>query len=182
MSKIEAAPHDYLAETIHSLGHEGLLLASVSPVGKPNAMAIGWGQIGVMWRMPILVVPVRVSRYTFQCIEHTRDFTVNVVPAEMTEVVEFCGSCSGRDRDKFAEKGLIALPGQKVKSPIIEQCVINYECRVVGFTNVEPGNLTEQVKQSCYPQGDFHRMYFGEILRVCADPDARKRVSLARAK
>jgi len=180
MSKIDAGPHDYLAETIHSLGHEGLLLASVSPAGKPNAMAIGWGQIGIMWRMPIFVVAVRFSRHTFECIEHTGDFTVNVAPADMTEVVEFCGSCSGRDRDKFAERGLTVLPGQNVKSPLIEQCVIHYECRVVGFTDVEPGNLTDEVKQSCYPHGDFHRVYFGEILRVCADPDARKRVSLAK--
>jgi len=182
MPKIEAQPHDYLNETIHSLGAEGLLLASLSPQGKPNTMAIGWGQIGIMWRRPVFVVPVRFSRYTFQCIEHTGDFTVNVVPAEMAEVVEYCGTVSGRDHDKFAEKGLIAAPGQTVKSPIIEQCVINYECRVIGFADVQGDHLAAEVREDCYPQGDYHRLFFGQILRVCADPDARQRVSYARSK
>jgi len=180
--KIEAQAQDYLAETIYALGHEGLLLASVAATGKPNAMAIGWGQIGVMWGRPILVVPVRFSRYTFECIEHTKDFTVNVAPAELAWLVEFCGTCSGRERDKFAEKGLLATPGQHVKSPIIEQCVIHYECRVVGFTNVEEKNISAQVREECYPQGNFHRLYYGQVLRVCADADARQRVSLAKAK
>jgi flavin reductase (DIM6/NTAB) family NADH-FMN oxidoreductase RutF len=180
MPKIEGSPHEYVAETLHALAHEGLLLASVAPNGKPNAMTIGWGQIGIMWRLPVFVVPVRFSRYTFECIEHTGDFTVNVLPADLVAVAEFCGTVSGRDRDKFAERGLRAVPGQRVKSALIEQCVIHYECHVRGFTNVEGANLSADVGADCYPEGNFHRLYHGEILRVCADPDARQRVSLAQ--
>jgi flavin reductase (DIM6/NTAB) family NADH-FMN oxidoreductase RutF len=135
-------------------------------------MTIGWGTIGIIWGKPIFVVLVRPSRYTHGLIEQMEDFTVNVPAADMADVVAFCGSASGRDHDKFAEKGLIAVPGRKVKSPIIDQCVIHYECKVVHKNDVLKDNLASEIISSAYPRGDFHTIYYGEILSVYASPDA----------
>ena len=170
--KIEASPTDYLKETLDKLRNPGLLLVSVDADGKPNAMTIGWGTIGIIWGKPIFVVLVRPSRYTHGLIEQTEDFTVNVPSADMADVVAFCGSASGRDHDKFAEKGLVAVPGRKVKSPIIDQCVIHYECKVVHKNDVLKDNLAGEIISSAYPRGDFHTIYYGEILSVYASPDA----------
>ena len=106
MPKIEAKYTDYLQETIDVMGHGGILLAAQDAEGKPNAMTIGWGTIGIIWSKPIFIVLVRPSRYTYDLIEGLNDFTVNVPPPELKDEVLFCGTVSGRDRDKFAEKKL----------------------------------------------------------------------------
>jgi len=174
--KVEASPIDYLEETIQKLKHPGLLLVSADADGKPNAMTIGWGTIGVIWGKPIFIVLVRPSRYTYKLMEQADDFTVNVPSADMGDVVAFCGSKSGRDYDKFAEKGLTAVPGRSVKSPIIDQCVIHYECKVVHKNDVLKDKLAEKIISSAYASGDFHTIYYGEILSVYASPDAREKL------
>ena len=177
MTKIEASYTDYLKETNKMLGQGGLLLVSVDDQGNPNAMTIGWGTVGIIWGKPIFVVLVRPSRYTHGLIEITGDFTVNVPTPELADEVSYFGTVSGRDQDKFKAKGLTTTPGKKVKSPIVEECVIHYECRVVHKNDVIPDELTEEIRNSAYPQGDFHRIYFGEILAVYADVDAKKRLA-----
>ncbi|MGQ9630521.1 MAG: flavin reductase family protein [bacterium] len=177
MAKVEVYYADYLKETFQVMGKEGLLLASQDGKGKPNAMTIGWGTVGIIWGKPVFVVLVRPSRYTYGLIESSGAFTVNVPPRELAEVVSFCGTVSGRDHDKFRERGLTAVPGKHVKAPIIEECVINYECRVVHKNDVLKDELDPRIRSSSYPAGDFHRVYFGEILAVYAMEDAPSRVS-----
>jgi len=167
--KVKVGYTDYLAETFDVMGKMGLLLVSCDDAGKPNTMTIGWGTIGIIWGKPIFTVLVRPSRYTHNLIEHTEDFTVNVPPSSLAEVVAFCGSASGRDHDKFAEKGLTAIPGIDVKSPSIKECIIHYECKVVHKNYVMKDNLAGSIVSSAYRSGDFHTIYYGEILGVYAN-------------
>ena len=177
MTKIEKAYTDYLKETNKMLGHGGLLLASVDAQGKPNAMTIGWGTIGTIWGKPIFIVMVRPSRHTFSLIESSGDFTVNVPAPNLKDKVSFCGTVSGRDHDKFKEKELTAVHGKQVKSPIIQECSIHYECKVVHKNDVIPDELSDDIRNRAYRNGDFHRIFFGEILAVYADDDAKKRLA-----
>ncbi len=177
MAKVEVSYTDYLKETNKMLGHGGLLLASADAQGNPNVMTIGWGTVGIIWRKPIFIVLVRPSRYTYDLIEITGDFTVNVPTPELAEKVLYFGTVSGRDQDKFKVQGLTATPGKKIKSPIVEECAIHYECRVVHKNDVIADELTEEIRNSAYRQGNFHRIYFGEILAVYADVDAKKRLT-----
>ena len=177
MPKIEVSYTDYLKETNKMLGHGGLLLASVDAKGNPNAMTIGWGTIGIIWAKPIFIVLVRPSRYTYDLIEITNDFTVNVPTPKLADKVSYFGTVSGRNQNKFKAKGLTVSPGKKVKSPIIDECVINYECRVVHKNDVIPDRLADEIRYSAYRQGDFHRIYFGEILVVYADIDAKEKLA-----
>lgn len=68
-------------ETIKAFGESRVLLVSQGKQGPPNAMAIGWGTVGIVWRNPIFIVLVRPSRYTYKLIEESGDFSVNIVPA-----------------------------------------------------------------------------------------------------
>jgi len=172
MAKRDVAYTSYFDQVMKVLTQTGLLLASKDANGRPNAMTIGWGTIGSVWGKPLWIVLVRPSRYTYQCIEATGDFTVNVPPPSLTEVVAFCGSKSGRDYDKFAALSLTAVPGKSVNVPVIEQCVVNYECRVVHHNDVLPSELAGEIQNSAYKSGDYHRVYYGEILETYADEDA----------
>jgi len=174
--KVEASYTEYLKETFDVMRKMGLLLVSTDAAGKPNAMTIGWGTVGIIWGKPIFIVLVRPSRYTHGLMEQTEDFTVNVPTTDLADAVAFCGSASGRDHDKFSEKGLVAVPGKKVKSPVIEQCVIHYECKVVHKNDVLKDKLASEIAASAYRAGDFHTIYYGEILSVYASPDAQERL------
>ena len=168
----EADYRDYLAETLRKLSDPGLLLVAPGrDRGRPNAMTIGWATFGVIWGLPICVVLVRPSRYTYGLIESSQDFTVNVPTDAMAEAVAFCGTASGREHDKFQETGLTAQPSRKVRAPIVAECPINFECQVVHFNDVVPANLAEQVNTSSYPRGDYHRLYYGQIVATTVMPE-----------
>lgn len=155
----------------------GLLLGSYDAAGAPNVMIIGWGTLGIVWGLPVWAVLVRPSRYTFECIEEAGAFSVAVPGKDLAKACAVCGSQSGRDGDKLGDCGLSARPGRKVKAPLIEQCPIHYECTVVAAHDLDPARLDESVKQSAYPHGDFHRVYWGRIDRIdVADDVAAKLV------
>ncbi len=164
MSKKTVDYKDYVAETIKAFDESRVLLVSSGKEGVPNVMAIGWGTIGIIWRKPMFVVLVRPSRHTYKLIEETGEFTVNIVPPQLKEVVQYCGTVSGRDHDKFKEKQLTAIPSKKVKAPIIKEGILHFECRVVYKNDLIPSELEKSIIPSLYPKGDFHRVYFGEIL------------------
>ncbi|MFW6189019.1 MAG: flavin reductase family protein [Planctomycetota bacterium] len=155
-----------LPETIERMRTDGLLLTSVGADGRPNVMTIGWGNPGIIWGRPIFTVYVRPSRYTFGNIQQTGQFAVCVPTADMGDECMLCGSKSGRDTDKFAEAGLTAAEAQTVDAPLIEQCLRFYECRVVSVGDVVDAAVDAEIRKGCYPEGDFHRIYFGRVLRA----------------
>jgi len=170
MSKSDVAFTDSFDRFCATLSDGGALLVSLDKDGRPNAMAIGWALLGIVWGRQICAVMVRPSRYTYQCIEATGDFTVNLPPPELAEEVAFCGTESGRDYDKFEHCGFTATPGRAVKSPGIAECVATFECRVVHRSDVVPEHLVPEIVSQLYARGDFHRVYYGEIMACYADP------------
>jgi flavin reductase (DIM6/NTAB) family NADH-FMN oxidoreductase RutF len=155
-----------LDSTLERLTQDGLLLASTRRDGRSNAMTIGWATIGIIWGLPVMVVLVRPSRYTYQFIEESQVFTVNVPSARMRDFVDLCGTKSGRDVDKLAQ--VATSEGQKVRSVTIDDCPLVYECQVVHWNDVQPDALAAEVSARAYRRGDFHRLYYGQILGTFA--------------
>ena len=100
MANVECDIENVMEETYKNLD-PGLLLASIGKNGENNIMTIGWGLIGVLFRKPTFIVAVRKSRYSYKLLNETGVFTVNVPGEGMAEAVDFCGTKSGRDYDKF---------------------------------------------------------------------------------
>lgn len=165
MKKDELSLSDVFKSTYDKFDN-GVLLVSAGSDGRKNIMTIGWGLIGILWREPVFMVAVRDSRYTHELIEETNEFTVNISGDDMGEAIKLCGSVSGRDHDKFKETGLTAVAGKNVKVPVISECLLHFECKVIGKTQATPEKLSEEVLQSCYPRDDFHTLYYGKILSV----------------
>jgi flavin reductase (DIM6/NTAB) family NADH-FMN oxidoreductase RutF len=164
MAKKTTDYRDHIEDTVKAFGDDRVLLVSHGKEDPPNVMAIGWGTLGIIWRRPTFIVLVRPSRHTYKLIEETGEFTVNIVPPQLKEVVQYCGTVSGRDHDKFKEKNLTAIPSKKVKTPIIKECILHFECEVIYKNDLIPSELEKSVINSLYPKGDFHHFYFGEIL------------------
>jgi flavin reductase (DIM6/NTAB) family NADH-FMN oxidoreductase RutF len=59
---------------------------------------------------------------------------------------------------------LTAIPAAHIKTPLIKECVIQYECKIVYAHDLIPAGLAASIVADCYATGDFHRLYVGEIL------------------
>lgn len=139
---------------------------------KPNTMTIGWAYMGTSWRSNIFIAMVRPQRHTFDLLEKSPEFTVSI-PTQNSLRAElgFAGTASGRDCDKFEGHGLTAVPAQKVSAPIVGECGLHIECRVISRQYLTGDEMKEAVRQRCYPEGDYHMMYFGEIVACYSTDD-----------
>ena len=139
-----------------------------------NTMTIGWASLGFLWGRPMLTVMVRKTRHTFGIIERAKDFTVSVPLSGMARQLEFCGTKTGRNHKKIEECGLEIMPSIKVHTPIILVPGIQFECRIVYKSAVEPANLIEEYKH-LYPENDYHTLYYGEIKECYSTKDEKKK-------
>jgi len=169
MNKVLVDWTDATKLTAQVLSSYGALLVANDRVDKPNVMTIGWATWGIIWGKPIMTVLVHPSRYTYQFIEQADSFTVNLPPLEMADVATFCGTVSGRDYDKFKEKNLTAVRGKRVSASYIDECIVHFECRIVFRNYVTPDMLSGDITAGCYANGDFHTIYYGEIVGCYAN-------------
>jgi flavin reductase (DIM6/NTAB) family NADH-FMN oxidoreductase RutF len=131
---------------------------------ETNIMAIGWCMVGYMWNRPLFQILIRTSRYTYDLLEKGGDFTVNFpLDKDMQKEINYCGAKSGRKVDKAAECGFTLLPAQKVGSPIISDCPLHYECKVVAKQKLPVEQLSEG-ELNDEEDGHYHIMYYGEII------------------
>lgn len=139
-------------------------LLTVKANGRVNTMTIGWATIGHIWRKEVFMVAVRDSRYTFDFIENSDNFTVTIpTDSQYKKAIAFCGTKSGRDYDKFAECNIKTADAQRVDSPIIDIPGVHYECKIIYKSAMDPAFLDDTLDK-LYSAKDYHTLYFGEIL------------------
>jgi flavin reductase (DIM6/NTAB) family NADH-FMN oxidoreductase RutF len=94
------------------------------------------------------------SRYSYPMIKTTGCFVVNLVPRSMKAAFDYLGSHSGRNEDKLAKAGLNLAEAVKVNAPLLADCPVNIECKVVD--SVVTGS---------------HEMFIGRVEQVHANPE-----------
>ena len=100
---------------------------------KPNFMTAAWCGIAA-YRPPALSVALRKERYTLKGIKEENTFSVNVPSAGMVKNVDFCGIYSGKRKDKSRIFELFY--GLLQTAPLIQECPVNLECRVIHFLDL----------------------------------------------
>jgi flavin reductase (DIM6/NTAB) family NADH-FMN oxidoreductase RutF len=159
----DIAYNEYSKEMLEQL-QKGAFL-TVKNGEKLNTMTIGWGTIGFIWNKPIFTVLVRYSRHTYDMIKDADEFTVSVpLSKDMKKELAVCGTKSGREIDKFKECNLTAHKGKVIDTPIIGECDLHYECKIVYNQVMEPALLDKNIREAKYPNKDFHVLYYGEIV------------------
>lgn len=132
---------------------------------KENVMSVGWAAFGSMWGRPVLIVTIRPSRYSCELIDNTGEFTISIpLNQSQKDNINFCGSYSGRERNKFEEKSLIKGKGQTLDIPVIDNCQLFYECKVITKQELNADMLDDSIKQMYYPHGNYHIVYYAEII------------------
>ncbi|MBD3306431.1 flavin reductase family protein [candidate division KSB3 bacterium] len=131
-----------------------------------NAMTVGWGSFGTMWKKPFAQVVVRPTRYTYEFMEQYETFTLCGFPEEYQPALEILGTKSGRDGDKIAEAKLTPIAASRVAAPGFQEADLIVECRKIYWEDFTPEHFLEPALEDNYPLKDYHRVYFGEILAV----------------
>ena len=145
-----------------------VLVTCLDKAGQPNVMTVSW--VGtVASTPPCLAIGVRPYRYSHAAIEEQGEFVVNIPKRELLSAVDYCGRMSRRrTSDKFAETGLTPVPASQVASPLIAECPVNIECRLIH--SLELGS---------------HTLFVGQILAVHVDEevlDERGFIDYSRAQ
>lgn len=123
-------------------------LVSCGTLEHPNALTIAWTGI-VNTHPPMTYISVRPSRYSYELIQASGEFVINLASASIAKAVDFCGVRSGRDMDKLSLMNLTPSPCQQIRAPMLAECPVNLECRVTQVL----------------PLGS-HEMFLAEILAV----------------
>lgn len=134
--------------------------------GKFNTMTVAWGSMGVMWFKPFVQVVVRPTRYTYEFMEQYESFTLSALGDDHRKALQFMGSHSGRDTDKIAETGLTPIASSAVAAPGYDEAELIIECRKTYWQDMDPSQFVDPSIEQHYPEKDYHRIYFGQVLGV----------------
>ncbi len=143
------------------------VLVSCGVDSEANIITLAW--VGTLCSDPALIgIGVRPSRHSHKLIEEVRQFVVNLPTADQVEWVDYCGTVSGRDEDKWSACGFSPVSGTDVQVPLIAECPVNIECRL----------------RQTFRLGS-HDLFIGEVVAVQVDEevlDERGELDIAKAR
>jgi flavin reductase (DIM6/NTAB) family NADH-FMN oxidoreductase RutF len=141
---------------------EGWTLITAGTKGSWNTMTASWGAFGSLWGMDVAFIFVRPSRYTYAFLEKNEGFTLSFFDDTQRNILNVCGSKSGRDTDKAAAAGITPrelAPGRFS----FDEARLAVSCRKVYAQDIDQELFLDPAILGNYPKGDLHRLYVGKI-------------------
>ncbi|MBI4007473.1 MAG: flavin reductase [Planctomycetes bacterium] len=114
---------------------------------RVNGLTVAWLS-QVSYNPPLIMVSIAKKNFSYQLINESGIFAVNVLTKEQVGIGKHFGSSSGRNTDKF--KGIF-YDTKKTGSPILKDVYSYLDCKVV----------------STHVAGD-HVLFIGEVLDASA--------------
>lgn len=125
----------------------GALLAPVPPclvtcgtMEQPNVFTVAWTGI-LNTKPPRTYIAVRPSRYSYDLIQNSGEFVINLTTVELVKAADTCGVVSGRTVNKFEKCSLTPAPATKVSAPILQESPLSLECKVREVVEMETHHL-----------------------------------------
>ena len=107
-----------------------VMVSVANKAGEANILTIAW--TGTICSDPAMVyISVRPTRYSYDMIQETGEFVINLTTEGLLQATDYCGVKSGKQVDKWKEMGLTkGAATQLAYVPIIEESPVNIECKV----------------------------------------------------
>jgi flavin reductase (DIM6/NTAB) family NADH-FMN oxidoreductase RutF len=123
------------------------VLVVTGNMDNANIATIAWISL-LSGKPPTLGISVGTKGFTGEQIIKNKEFSVNIATVDIMKEADLCGITSGKDIDKFEKTGLVKMPASEIQAPIIKQCPLNLECKlieskIVGTTNHFIGEIVE---------------------------------------
>ena len=131
-----------------------------------NTMTASYGSFGILFSKPVAQIYVRPHRHTYSFLENSDGFSLSFFDGEKyRKELQYCGQISGKNENKIAHCGFTINEIDGI--PCIEQANITVLCKKIYATDIDQGIFYDKsIPQKCYPDGDTHRMYVGQILKI----------------
>ena len=159
--------HQLSINPFQAISDQWMLITAEKPVdGQPkaNTMTASWGGLGHMYNKPVAFCFINPTRYTYQLMENNDTYTLSFYTETYRDILNYCGTNSGRDKDKVKEAGLTPITTPSGSKAFSEAWMI-IECRKMVSQSLIPEALHDsQAKEKWGTQ--LHKMYIGEILNV----------------
>jgi len=84
----------------------------------------------------MIAVPIRHHQHTLKGILQNLTFSVNTPSIDLVRETDYCGITSGAKVDKVKACKFNVFYGTLQTAPLIEQCPVNLECKVVHMLNL----------------------------------------------
>jgi flavin reductase (DIM6/NTAB) family NADH-FMN oxidoreductase RutF len=156
-------PRELSDNVFRSVGDDWMLITA-GTADDFNTMTASWGTLGILWNLPVALCFIRPQRHTFGYMEKSGHYTLSFLEEGYREILQFCGSRSGRNTDKIRETGL-----KPITTPLghiyFEQCRLALECRKIYSDRIKEDQfINNKLIGKNYPRKDFHKFYIGEII------------------
>lgn len=141
-------------------------LVSCGSMQQPNMLTIAWTGI-LSSQPPKTYISVRKERYSYELIQQSKEFIINLPTTAMVRNIDYCGVKSGRNENKFETTGLTPIAVEGFACPLVEESPVSLACRVTDVV----------------PLGS-HDMFIADIVSVHVTPeliDKDGRLRLAKA-
>ncbi len=115
----------------------------------------------VCLRPPIIAISIQPVRHSYHLIENLGEFVINYPTINQLREMDYCGTRSGRNVNKWEKLNLTKEKASVVSVPLVKEFPWNMECKVVN--RIELGS---------------HVCYMGEVVAVHSDEDFVKNNSL----
>ena len=132
-----------------------VVLLTTAVKGQTNIMTLSWLTM-MEFEPPLVGCVVSNRNYSFSLLKASRECVINIPTVEIADKVVGCGNCSGKKIDKFAKFDLTARAASKVAAPLVEECYVNLECRLID---------TKLVARYCF--------FILEVIKAWIDPGVK---------
>jgi flavin reductase (DIM6/NTAB) family NADH-FMN oxidoreductase RutF len=146
-----------------------VVLVSTLHDGQIDIMAMSWHTM-IEFEPPLIGCVISNRNHSFELLMASKECVINIPTVELAEKVVGCGNSSGLSIDKFQQFGFTAKPASLVAAPMIDECFVNLECRVVDTNLVKKYSMfvMEVVKAWRDPSiknpRTIHHLGYGEVM------------------
>jgi flavin reductase (DIM6/NTAB) family NADH-FMN oxidoreductase RutF len=107
-----------------------LILVTSAYKDKTNIVTIAW-HAPLCRKPPVIGISVAKSHLSCEFIQKSGEFIINIPDSALLKQTVYCGSLSGREKEKFSGAGLTPIKAKHlVKTPVIKECAGHIECYV----------------------------------------------------
>ena len=153
-----------------------VFLVGANVDGIPNFMAVAWGGIANS-EPPMISIGIRPHRHTHKGIIQNSTFSVNIPSIEQVKEADYCGIVSGAKENKAEVCKFNVFYGKLDSAPLIEQCPINLECKLVETVKLNSHSLfigqveETHISEDCLTEG---KPDFNKIIPIVYTTDASR--------
>jgi len=124
--------------------------------GKPNFLAVAWFTMANP-TPPYVLAAMNKAHYTNKGVKENRAFSINIPSADLARQLDYCGLVTGFKTDK--SKVFETFYGKLKNAPMIQECPVNVECRLVQTVDLPKEELfigeivAVYVEEGCLSEG-----------------------------